>query len=70
VTPVLDLNEALEFQKNLNKTIYLNTKIRNKDFSEKLIQIEKFLFANLNQKVIIDMNAKVLIDNNKLIPKF
>lgn len=64
------MKEALEFQKNLNKNIFLNTKIKNKEFAEKLIQIEKFLFPEGDDKVIIDMNAKVIIDNHKLIPKF
>ena len=64
------MKEALEFQKNLNKNIFLNIKIKNKDFAEKLIQIEKFLFPEGDDKVIIDMNAKVLIENNKSIPKF
>jgi hypothetical protein len=65
VAPVLDLKEAVEFQKNLNKSIHLSQKLRNKDFEKKLLQIENHLFTDHNQKVIIDMNAKVFIDNHK-----
>ena len=58
----------MEFQKNLNKNIYLNVKIKNKEYLEKLIEIETYLFPNNKEKIIIDLNPKIFIDNH-LKPK-
>ncbi len=64
VTPVLSLEEALNFQKNLNKTISLNGRLKNEKKLESLKQIEQFFFKDLKNVIIVDLNPKVYINHN------
>jgi hypothetical protein len=68
ITPVLSLEEALDFQKNLNKAVLFNNRTTNLKKLEKLIEIEKFFFKDLSQYIVIDLNAKTIINVKQ--PKF
>jgi hypothetical protein len=57
VTPVLTLEEALDFHKNLNKSVLLSSS--NSKKLDNLKQIEEFFFPDIKRLVIIDLNAKV-----------
>lgn len=73
IAPVLTVEEAIQFQKNLNKTINMTEQTNNKDKLNKLIQIESFLLPNLKEVIIVDFNPAIqTIDklNYKLKPKF
>jgi hypothetical protein len=59
VTPVLTLEEAVSFQKNLNKSTSLNSRMKNGKKLEALKQIEQYFFTNLKNIVVVDLNPKI-----------
>jgi hypothetical protein len=57
--PVLTIEEAIEFQKNLNKFVQLDKRMKNNKKLGKLKEIEDFLFKNMKGLVMVDFNAKI-----------
>jgi hypothetical protein len=62
----LTIEEAIEYQKNLNKSVNLSNRLTSGKKLDKLRKIEQFLFPNLKNPIIVDLNAKVL----EIKPKF
>ncbi len=71
MTPVLTLEEALNFHKNLNKSVLLSNRINtsNSKKLDNLKQIEEFFFPDIKRLVIIDLNAKVYERNQSKMAK-
>ncbi len=65
VTPVLSIEEAIQFTKNLNKSINLSARIKNSRKLECLNEIEEYFFSNLKNTIIVDLNPKIYTFHNQ-----
>jgi hypothetical protein len=62
VTPILTLEEALKFQKNLNQSIDYSDKMSNSSKLDALKEIEDYLFPNNKSNILVDLSPRILVE--------